>query len=253
MPRHPHRFCREQVKQGTSCQAVTRARRDCEEEDLEAEDFEAHSGRDPIEVAYTEAQLAADLLRRVCVTSGVSPTSRPSQRLAATEPAAGAPTDQDPAWDARLRAHGERGLAAVSTMLQCSHEPVLPADSAPPSPEARRSSFKSLKMMPFSRLRSLMPSMRPARAAHVPKEPKASSSKSSLVSRLSVWKRGLRSLHKVEDSSQESYAEGYVQILENFNKAVSVCPGNWHQTGAFKNSSESACSTASTMCGESED
>ena len=251
MPRNPHRFCREQIEQGTSCQAVT----DCEAEDLEAEDFEAHSGRDPIEIAYTEAQLAADLLKRVRVNSGVSPTSRPSRRRAAPEPAAGVPTDQAPAWDARLRAHGERGLAAVSMMLQCSHEPVLPADSAPPSPEARRSSFKSLKMMPFSRLlRSSMLSTRPAvHAAHVPKEPKASLSKSSIVSRLSVWMRELRSLHKMQDSSQESDAEGYDQILENFDRAVSMCSGNWHQTGAFKNSSESACSTASTMCGESED
>ena len=235
------RSCQELVEHGASCQAC----RDCVAEDFEAEDL-AHSGRDPIEVAYTEAKLAADLLSRVHVNSALSPTSRPSQR-------------RPLASQARLRACGERGIAAVSMMLHMqpcgSHQPVLSADSAPPSPGR----LKSLEMMPFSRLRSLMPSMPPAVcAAHVPKEPKAPSSKASLVNRMNGWKRDaarrLRSLHtgshvEARDSSQEFDAEGYEQIWENFIRAASTCPGEtagkWHQMGSCEISSDSGCSTAS--------
>jgi len=237
------RFCQEQVEHWT----LRQARRDCEAEDYEAHD--AHSGRDPIEVTYTEAQLAVDLLRRVRVHSDASPTSRK-----------------------KVQAHGERGLAAVFMMLQpCGNQSVLSADSAPPSPETSRSGLESLKRMPFSRLKSLMPSITPyVRATHMCKEPKVTSSKSSLVSRVNGWKRDaarrLRSPFTVShgearDSSQGSDAERYEQILENFRRAASTCrevtaskhdQSKWHQTGPFKLSSESKCSTASTVFGRSD-
>ena len=117
--------------------------------------------------------------------------------------------------------------------------------------------------VPSSRLKSTIPSITPdVRAAQMSKEPKVPSHTSSLVSRVNGWKRDaarrLRSLFTVShdearDSAQGSHAEGYGQLLENFRRATSTCQevtgSKWHQTGPLTLSSESRCSTTSTVFG----